>query len=130
LNVRVTEGDGGNITHATVYVPARQETYFIGKVNEYINRDTPSGAPRNNNLINSIESVQMARLIAFWTDTSIDLPSNDPVWCEAWLSINTKGSTETIKSARETLLTDFAEVCELYDINNKVDESSYFRKDW
>src|SRR5690349_18302833 len=39
LNVRVTENEEGNITHATIHIRPGKEGHFIRKINEYANHD-------------------------------------------------------------------------------------------
>lgn len=71
--------------HATIFVPFGQEKYFLDKLHEYAAEKTKKGKPKNNDLISSIESVQLAFLRAFWTSKRECLPKEHPVWCELWL---------------------------------------------
>lgn len=127
-NVRTTESQAGDITFATVFVPTRQEEYFIRKVNEYLDpaRDSQSGMPRNNLLVSSIESVETAVIESFWTDTSATIPRDHAVWCEAWLAINSTGTTDEVNARKITLLSEFILICELYDIEIIPEETLLF----
>ncbi len=86
LNVR-TEGEGeSEVTIATVYVPAGKESHFLKKVQKYATEiDGRSNKPKNYNLVESIEDIRIAVLESFWQDPVEYLPSEEPVWCEAWL---------------------------------------------
>jgi len=87
LNVR-TEGEGeSEVTIATVYVPAGKESHFLKKVQEYATKpvNKVSNKPRNYKLVDSIEDIRIAMLESFWQDPMEYLPSEEAVWCEAWL---------------------------------------------
>ncbi|MEM7571326.1 MAG: S8 family peptidase [Bacteroidota bacterium] len=84
----VEEKGGGTVeyTVATVFIPTGEHTYFLQKIKEYLEGDSPSGKPKNQSLINSIEDVKLAVLESFWQSDPASLPRNDqPLWCEIWL---------------------------------------------
>lgn len=81
LNVQNSEG----IVKATVYIPEGKEDFFRGRISAYAEQDTPSGKPKNSDLINSIEDIKMALLESFWTDKLDALPNEASINCEIWL---------------------------------------------
>lgn len=83
LNVK-TDVDS-EVLRATVYIPAGQESYFIGKVQEYAEPVPEGKNPKNNDLVRSIEDVKLAILDSFWVGDPRTMPTDTPVWCEVWL---------------------------------------------
>lgn len=68
------------------FVPDEAISHFVGKVEEYLSRDTPKGAPRHRNLIDRIEEIRLATLRELWTETTIPFPApQDEIWWEVWL---------------------------------------------
>lgn len=102
------------ITYATVYVPDGKLRRFFNLVDAYLNRDkeTASGKPRNQSLIDSISSIRRAAIRSFWTDDPSLFPdSNQLVWWEVWLR-------NTIDASR-----NFADFCQQSNISmspNKI----------
>ncbi len=118
LNIR-QEGEGENLqTFATVYVPANKERHFLKKIEEYQNpeKDTVSGKPKNNDLVNSIEDIQIAFLEALWMDPQEMIPTALPDWCEVWLRIPDSG---------EGVIMDFLETLSILDIPYKPNYLSF-----
>ncbi len=77
-------------TFATVFVANEKEDYFLRKIEEYAERDTPKGLPKNADLINSIADIKKALAIdSFWQDDRSLIPDDSPQWCEIWLSNDT-----------------------------------------
>ncbi len=73
---------------AVVYIPENKRDYFLKKINEYLDPSKDGKyAPRNHNLIDSIEEIRLAELKSFWTDKDSLYPSNrdELVWWEIWL---------------------------------------------
>ena len=89
LHVR-TEGEGdAERVLATVYIPHRQRGYFLRRLRAYADPDdlTPSGKPKNQNLVNSIEDIRHATLLSFWRpDEREQIPGDARAWVEVWLS--------------------------------------------
>ena len=74
---------------AIVFVPEERRDGFKNKIAQYLDptKDSKSNTPRNHNLIDSIESIELANLREFWTDDPSLFP-NDPdqkIWWEVWL---------------------------------------------
>lgn len=96
LNVRIESGEEGEITIATVYVPAGKESLFLEKIRKYAEEETKSGQPKNKRLINSIEDIRLAILESFWQSDPALIPDQTPSWCELWLRQNKDESPETV----------------------------------
>tara|TARA_R110002074_G_scaffold27499_3_gene79722 strand:+ start:8029 stop:10500 length:2472 start_codon:yes stop_codon:yes gene_type:complete len=90
-----------------VYLNKRAVSTFLGKIEKYINEDTPGGKPRNQNLIANIENIRAATLESFWQETEIAFPgSTQNVWWEVWFSNGNRDEiTASISSFREKGLT-------------------------
>ncbi len=108
LNVK-TEGNSPDheVVKAIVHVPEGQEEIFNKKISDYKYKNTKAGNPKNANLVNSIESIQIASILSFWTDNPSLLPNDNPQWCEVWLYAN---------SPAEEVNNTFKKSCELIDI--------------
>ncbi len=74
-------------TYATVYVAHEKKKYFFGKIKAYAEEiDKRSNNPKNKPLVESITSIERALVDSFWLDPQDLIPSQDPEWCEVWLS--------------------------------------------
>lgn len=107
LNIR----QDGNVTRATVYVPAGKENYFLERVQAFSDSLESLGqhrSPKNNDLVRSIEDVKLAVLESFWVGKPEDMPGETAVWCEVWLRYE-NGYFETATS-------DFDECCSALEI--------------
>lgn len=82
LSVKQVEGR----TIAICYVPHGRLEIFIEKIEAYRDEETKKGRPKNNPLVASIETVQLAAVDALWTDDIESLPRlNQRFWWEVWL---------------------------------------------
>jgi hypothetical protein len=71
---------------ATVFVPEGKVAHFLTRFHQYATEDTESGKPKNRDLVDRIEGIQLATLRAFWTDAVSEFPDeNALVWWEVWL---------------------------------------------
>ena len=106
LNVS-TSGEGETeVTYATVYVPEGEAGHFLKKIEEYANKDTDKGNPKNQSLVASIESIRLAVVKSFWKDDKSVMPDDDTAqWCEVWLH------DEGASTAQE-----FSRSCEAVDV--------------
>lgn len=98
-SLKVT-GDSKEI--AVIFVPDLKRKIFKQKIDEYLNPDRDSkknNNPRNQRLLNSIESIKLAQLRSFWTDKEELYPENpnQEVWWELWLTTKT-GDVNPIES--------------------------------
>lgn len=107
-NVReecATQSDNGEATmYATVYTPNDQKRIFANKIEEYLNKESPGGNPKNKGLIESIAEIQKALLVeSFWTDDKALMPSSQQEWCEVWLRDDNDDSESVIARFDELL---------------------------
>lgn len=107
LNVRKDEKT--NTIKATVYIPGGKESYFLKKVEEYADKLnlTPTGKPKNNDLISSIDDVRLAILDSFWIGTLDTMPTSQPEWCELWLRYDCDTDDEQWNASEE----DITRIC-------------------
>ncbi|NOK63926.1 MAG: S8 family peptidase [Chloroflexi bacterium AL-W] len=90
LNESTDEIESHIITYATVFVANDKIQYFLKKLEDYKEKTLSSGKPKNANLINSIADLYKALLVeSFWQDAKELIPSDNPEWCEVWLSSET-----------------------------------------
>lgn len=95
LNIKkITVGEDQIQVRATVYVPNGKEGHFIAKIQEYQQKETAKGKPKNAPLVNSIDDVSVALLEGLWTDNLQLIPTDAAKWSEAWLNVNTKENQE------------------------------------
>ncbi|UCZ53199.1 S8 family peptidase [Bacillus shivajii] len=87
LNIRTQKVNDKEVNKATVYVPKGQENTYLNKIDAYLEEETQTGKPKNQPLINSIESIKLAVLESFWPVSQLRwIPKEEPEWCEIWLS--------------------------------------------
>lgn len=88
-------------TYATVFVANEKKDHFLKKIEEYAEKDTAKGRPKNADLINSIADIRKALSIeSFWQAAKSLIPDDTPQWCEIWLS----NDTDAVISRFEALL--------------------------
>ncbi len=96
LNVRTEKNEqGSSVCKATVYIPEGKQSKFLKKINDYALEDTKSGKPKNKDLVNSIEDVELAIIESLWTDKKELIPNQTPRWCEVWLRIEEDNDYDT-----------------------------------
>jgi hypothetical protein len=92
-------------TIATVFVPDRAANYFLRKLEAYQNEVTRNGRPRNENLINRIDTVALAVIRPFFTDEEDRLPAaNLRIWWEIWLRVGLRDQFQAVAAALEIRL--------------------------
>ena len=72
----------GNVTRATVYVPAGKENYFLERAQAFsdsLESLERNRSPKNNDLVRSIEDVRLAVLESFWVGKPEDMPGETAV---------------------------------------------------
>ena len=85
VSVRQDPGDDAPLI-ATVFVPYKASAFLQRKLQEYRTQVTAGGRPRNENLINRIDSVAIAATLSFITDDLEQMPGQDQsVWWEVWI---------------------------------------------
>ena len=103
LNVRrEINNEGKSLTKATIYVPHGKHTRLINKIQKYRDEQTKTGAPKNRNLVASIEHIRRALLHSFWYDPVEFIPKNNvQEWCEAWLVTSAENREELSTAFRD-----------------------------
>lgn len=101
--VLISESD--KVNRAIVYIPKGKEAHFIKKIEAYQTDKTVKGNPKNQNLVDSIEDVQIALLESFWIGRKELMPDKNSKWCEIWLNISSDQNTseKEIEEFRSTL---------------------------
>jgi hypothetical protein len=92
LNVRIVNG----VTYATCYVPDGKLRILANKVRLYLEPVAEGKKPKNQTLIDSIESIGLATFDALWTDESA--PPDDQVlraW-EVWLRLDAQNASAAV----------------------------------
>ena len=97
LNLRDIENENGITQSATVYIPIDKKDYFNKKVQEYLEKYTNSGNPKNKDLVESIETIQLAVISSFWIGDINDMPNETEVRCEFWLWSELECERQTAK---------------------------------
>ena len=84
--VRPAEADPENRLSATVFVPEAKRDLYLKKVEEYRTEETPTGKPKNEPLVASLQDVRLAQARSLFTDDIQLFPSaNQQAWWEVWL---------------------------------------------
>ena len=91
LSVRPSGADPENFISATVFVPESKKNSYLKKVEDYRNKETRSGKPRNEPLIASINTVRLAQVQSLFTDDQRLFPAEgQQAWWEVWLRPETR----------------------------------------
>jgi Subtilase family len=78
------EGEG--MVSATVFVPERSADFFANKVEEYRDKETKTGKPRNEPLVARIEDVRLGAIRSLFTDKMASFPRDGrQAWWEVWV---------------------------------------------
>jgi len=99
LNVRKEEDK----ELALIFIPTGKEQIFLRKIDQYIKETLKSGAPRNEELVSTIENIRLAVVESFWRDKKELLPNEEKVWCEVWLWVEEETKKVTIEKFKELL---------------------------
>jgi hypothetical protein len=96
LNVQEEDTAEGKKVKALVYVPNGMEGFFIKKIADYADEQkaSPSGKPKNDPLVRSIEDVSFALLDSLWVGNPALMPEDSSKWCEAWIRVDTQNKKE------------------------------------
>jgi hypothetical protein len=78
--------EGGATVSATVFVPEAAADFFDKRIEDYRDKNTKSGKPKNEALIARIDNVQLATVPSLFTDDLALFPAAGvPMWWEVWL---------------------------------------------
>lgn len=84
--VRSAEADPESRLSATVFVPEAKRDLYLKKVEEYRTKDTPTGKPKNEPLVASLQDVRLAHARSLFTDDIQLFPADSQqAWWEIWL---------------------------------------------
>jgi hypothetical protein len=111
----------GETVFFTVYIPHGKISYFIKRVQEYINSQKEI-KPKHFKLVNTISEIQIAAMRYFWSGTEKfdELPKNEERWWEVW----TRGGSG--KDERDKIKEAFEEYAGKKSIKIKKDEILIF----
>ena len=76
------------VVFATIYVPNSKKEMIFRQIEKYATEEIArSGLPKNAALLESVSSIRKALEVeSFWQDAKNLIPTDDPEWCEVWLS--------------------------------------------
>lgn len=88
LNVKYDSEN--NEQEATVFIPENKIKGLVKKVKEYLSENfkykgEDTGKPKNQSLIDSIESICRSTIENLWSSPISNLPGEEQIWCELWL---------------------------------------------
>tara|TARA_R110001583_G_scaffold195353_1_gene372123 strand:- start:2908 stop:5418 length:2511 start_codon:yes stop_codon:yes gene_type:complete len=85
LNVRHEDGK----TFAAVFVPDGKMHLLESKITDYLRKSNASGSPKNQILIDAIQSIRKASIRSLWTDDPKAFPTEteEVIWWEVWLPL-------------------------------------------
>jgi hypothetical protein len=71
---------------ASVFVPRRAQRHFLRKIEKYRDEETKSGRPKNEPLLNRVETIALGAFDSVYTDDLDALPGiGQFIWWEVWL---------------------------------------------
>ena len=80
----VEEGD--EVVRSTVFVPERVADHFVKKVEEYRDKETSVGQPKNQRLVASVVDARLGGVRAIFTDDRSLFPAHQQqTWWEVWI---------------------------------------------
>jgi len=124
LNIQQKKVNGDkNVQQATVYIPDGKENYFLNKVNDFFEKTTVKGLPRNSDLINSINDINLAMVDAFWTGDKKKIPIKNKSWCEVWIDYDSRDLNK-VRSNIDKTVSEFIQTCSSLkiDVDDKIIE--------
>lgn len=85
INVRKLDDESPKVL-ATVYVPDSAVKHYEDKINDYKDKNTEKGNPKNAPLVARIEAIRIASVRSLFTDDQTLFPDNNHnIWWEVWL---------------------------------------------
>ncbi len=86
LAVHERGADEDRVQVATVYVPAGGLGYFLQRLDQFATQETPTGKPKNANMVERIAALRLATIREIWTDDRESFPEPHTMfWWEVWL---------------------------------------------
>jgi hypothetical protein len=82
----VLDHEQRTIQRATTFVPDGKLKHFFTRFQDYAEKQTKTGEPRNKEMVDRIAEIYRATLHALWTDAEEAFPSEEErIWWEIWL---------------------------------------------
>lgn len=105
---------------ATVFIPDEKIEKLVKKVEEYLSenhiyRGEDTGKPKNQSLIDAIDTLSRATIENLWSSAIEFLPRGEQVWCEIWL--------DTEENSPEAMLVELHQIGKLFGI--EVSDKSF-----
>ncbi len=100
MQVSLADGRSEPVEMATVRVPYGKLDTLQRLVDSYRSKQSPSGTPKHQELIDSIAEIREAALEAFWTETKAMPAAGADAWWEAWLHTGPDGDQREEVRAR------------------------------
>lgn len=91
LSVLPADAETGRPERATVWVSDQYRDAFIKLFEDYVNKNTSGGKPRNNELVANISRIRNTILLDLWQSGG-EPPSGRTVWWEIWLRPSPDGA--------------------------------------
>lgn len=114
LSVFPASQQTGTPERATVWVSDEYRAKFLQLFEDYLEKESSSGLPRNNALVANIAKIRSTILIDLWQSGG-DPPEGEPRWWEIWLRPSTDGSSLLRRFAETTNLGVSGRVLRLVD---------------
>ncbi|MCI5208331.1 MAG: peptidase S8, partial [Candidatus Electrothrix sp. ATG2] len=91
------------VVFATVFVPNSKKEALFSKIEQYATEENAqSGNPKHAKLLESISDIRKALEVeSFWQDSKNLIPTDDPAWCEVWLSSDQKEVVQRFETLLE-----------------------------
>jgi len=95
--------DGRGVTTAVVHVETGKLHALEAMLQEYGERVTPKGLPRNRALFDTVRDIRAAALRSFWTDPADEFPDEtQTIWWEVWLRADIPNALEQFREVFRT----------------------------
>lgn len=96
--IRASSGDVAGETIATVFVPERSSEHFARRVEQFRDETTGKGRPRNDMLVATINTIQLATPRSVFTDADNTFPTDEQqeLWWELWIRKGFGAQVETV----------------------------------
>lgn len=114
LSVFPADQRTGTPERATVWVSDEYRARFLQLFEDYLEKESASGLPRNNALVANIAKIRSTILIDLWQSEG-DPPAGEQRWWEIWLRPSADGSSWLRRFAESTNLSVSERVLRLVD---------------
>tara|TARA_B100001093_G_scaffold294426_1_gene280837 strand:- start:3473 stop:5962 length:2490 start_codon:yes stop_codon:yes gene_type:complete len=118
LNLRYQEHADGIVSFANVFIKEGKLKTFEQKITEYLNQTTKNNKPKNQSLIDSIQSLRRAAIDNLWMEYSPFPETDKAQWWEVWLRA---GKTNEERSEIYSLFSNECSVLEIQLSDASID---------